>query len=134
MPWLPGRELPVRLLNMNENDRKVPDGPWPAGQAWYPMLGQWGPIGQVGIPDDLDFDPFFEEEAPLAPHLWKTKEGKILQIRDLELSHLRNIIRMIERGILSTRERTGAGPRTLSERADTDERVKNLLNEWLRRF
>lgn len=121
----------------------VPPGPRPTGQAWYPLLGQWGPARFDDIPDDafvfddgdLDLALFGHLLAtPIAPDAWVTREGKVIQIRDLELSHLRNIIRMIERGILAARERTGKGPRTLAERAESDERVRNLLNEWLRRF
>lgn len=119
----------------------VPSGPWPPGQAWYPLLGQWGTAHILDIPDeafafdDLDLDLFGHLLAtPVAPDAWVTRDGKVIPICELELSHLRNIIRMIERGILAARERTGKGPRTLAERAESDERVRNLLNEWLRRF
>jgi hypothetical protein len=109
----------------------MPSGPHPPGQAWYPLLGKWGPA-HLDPPDEaFGFDEFDE---PLAPYLWRTKDGEVIAICDLELSHLRNILRMIERGIVAARERTGRGARTLAERAESDERVRNLLNEWLSRF
>lgn len=105
----------------------VPDGPWPAGQAWYPLLGQWGPSHGF-YPDDWDpsWEEQVEEKKPLAPDLWKTKEGQIIKIVDLEIGHLRNIIKMIER--------ENGGPGSLVKLHQKSERVKNLLNEWLRRF
>lgn len=111
----------------------LPSGSFPPGQAWYPLLGRWGPA-DLGPPDEA-FEFYDESEAePLDSDLWKTKDGKIIPIRSLELGHLRNILRMIERGVVAARERTGKGPRTLAERARNDERVQNLLDEWLRRF
>jgi hypothetical protein len=102
----------------------VPPGPWPAGQAWYPLLGTWGPSRSL-LPDD--WDPSWEEERePLAPDLWQTKEGKIVRIADLETGHLKNIIRMIEKA--------NGGPGCLVRLHQKNERVRNLLNEWLRRF
>lgn len=111
----------------------VPPGPRPLGQAWYPLLGQWG-TADPHIPDEafgFDDDPF---GGGLSADVWKTREGKIIPIGELETGHLRNILRMIERGVVAARERTGKGPRTLAERARNDERVQNLLDEWLRRF
>lgn len=109
----------------------IPGGPWPPGQAWYPLLGQWGPA-HLDMPDEaFGFDGPF---GGLSADVWKTREGKIIPIGELETGHLRNILRMIERGVVAARERTGKGPRTLAERARNDERVQNLLDEWLRRF
>lgn len=104
----------------------VPDGPMPAGQAWYPLLGEWGPPLWFGDDsgNDLDWDPF-DTENELDPHLWQTKEGEVLLISKLETSHLRNILRMLERK---------HGPGSLARLGKTEARVRNLTNEWLRRF
>lgn len=111
----------------------IPGAPGPPGQAWYPLRGRWGPA-DLGPPDEA-FESWDDSEMePLDSDLWRTKGGRIIPIRNLELGHLRNILRMIERGIVAARERTGRGSRTLAERAESDERVRNLLNEWLRRF
>ena len=105
----------------------APDGPWPAGKAWYPLLGQFGPA-QSSFPDDFDpWDPAEPLFPPVVPaDSWKTREGKIIRISDLETSHLRNIIRMIER--------EGGGPGCLVKIQEKNERVRNLLDEWLKRF
>jgi len=102
----------------------VPPGPWPAGQAWYPLLGTWGPVGSFDMPDDLPDDLFLEVELPL--HCWRTREGNVVRICDLETSHLRNILRMIERA--------NGGPGCLVKLQETNGRVRNLANEWLKRF
>lgn len=102
----------------------VPAGAWPAGQAWYPMLGQWGPAGNLW-PDD--WDPSWEKEIePLADDLWRTKDGKVIKISDLETRHLRNIIRLIER--------TNGGRGCLAKLQEKSPRLRNLLDEWLARF
>jgi hypothetical protein len=79
------------------------------------------------MPDDLPDDMFLDVELPpLAPHLWKTMEGKVIKICDLETSHLRNILRMIERA--------NGGPGCLVKLQQTNGRVQNLANEFLKRF
>ncbi len=102
-----------------------PPGPFPPGQAWYPLLGRFGPTGSIGADD---FDPWQDEgQEELTPaDCWKTKDGKVVPIAQLETLHLRNIIRMIERN--------NGGPGCLIKLQEKRPRVRNLVAEFVKRF
>jgi hypothetical protein len=75
-------------------------------------------------PDDGIRDTSLDGDD-LPPHLWRTFKGEIVQIKSLTTSHLRNILRLIER-----KNRMY----TLAKLAECIPRVRCLTDEWLSRF
>lgn len=75
-----------------------PEGPWPKGMAWYPLIGRWGPVSEIDFICEDDFGSGFTEEAIFDSHVhWKTKDGRILLLTEMTDVHLYNSIRMVWR-------------------------------------
>lgn len=76
----------------------IPEGQWPVGMVWYPLLGRWGPVSAFDFICEDDFGSCFCEEPDYDPSThWKTKDGRILLYTEMTDLHLYNTIRMVWR-------------------------------------
>jgi hypothetical protein len=65
--------------------------------AWYPMLGRYGPAN-LALPDvefgDDELDVLVHRPEPEG---WKTRDGRVILLKDMTDAHLYNALRMVWR-------------------------------------